>query len=55
MIIAWGIFILGIVFTVICLAPLMQGVNSGKSFTWDFKPFLISVIVVLCSAQYIWG
>jgi len=55
MIIAWGLFILGIVFILIIVTALIRNIQRGKAFEWDLKPFILSVLMTLFSAQYIWG
>ena len=52
MIIAWGLFILGLLYGFIVLLVLLDNRVSGLQSSWHmFNPILL----ILCSAQYIWG
>ena len=55
MIIAWGIFIVSIIFVMITLLTLWNCLTNPKCKFWSFKEFLFFLIVALIAAQYIWG
>ncbi len=61
MIIAWGLFIFGIFFSLIGIFNLRLYCKNIEQFKekYDFAPTYntvwASMIIALCSAQYIWG
>lgn len=55
MILASFILVLGILGLVISTLSLTNGLSNNKAFTWNYKPWAFSWLLIGSSAQYIWG